>query len=274
MKRQPPQERDVKQPSGEKLSQALDFVGRQLTALESVPREPPFNEQYRMWHNVTAAGLKEYFGRDSDEFRWVHPRRAPAVVTSEAQREAVERRQYAELLSDKGVGLQSILHKCEVLAPTPTRETTTAKRPARAFISHGGQKPSLTLIQDFLRALGVEPVVVEQRASEGRELHENVDRYRQQSDFAVILLTKDVPETGRAWHPSGSVGVEVGELKTQFGSRVIYLKEKGVKLPAMVSTLVHETFTEKNMARAYMKIVTELHGWGWLTVSPPEGDDD
>ena len=270
MKGQPPRQRDVKQASGDRLQQALAFVARQLGALERLPHEPPFNDQYRMWHNVTAAGLKEYFGQDSDEFRWVHPTRAPAAATSEAQRQAVERRQYAEVLSDKRVGLQSILARYDVLAPASTDQTSTVKRPARAFISHGGDKTSLTLVQDFLRALGVEPIVVEKRASEGRELHENVDTYRKQSDFAVVLWTRDIEDSQGGWLPSGSVEIEVGELRSQFAGRVIYLREEGVNLPAMASTLVYEPFSEDNMGPAYMKIVTELHGWGWLAVSPPE----
>jgi predicted nucleotide-binding protein len=130
------------------------------------------------------------------------------------------------------------------------------------------------MIQDFLRALGVEPIVVEKRASEGREVHDNVDSYRKQSDFAVILLTKDIQDSEGICHPPGSVEVEMGELRSQFGRRVIYLKEEGVKLPAMASTPVHEPFTEDNMGRAFMKIVTELHGWGWLRVSPPESSDE
>jgi predicted nucleotide-binding protein len=272
MKRQQPRVHDVKSPSGERLREALAFVKARLEAMESLPMEPPFNDEYTKWARVTSAGVKEYFGQDSDELRWVNAGYGGvAILSSEAQRAAFERREYPEALQKKRVGLETVLQRYEALAPAPSHDTGAIQRPARAFISHGGEKRSLTLIEDFLRALGVEPVVAEKRASEGRELHDNVDSHRKQSDFAVILLTKDIRETEDLWHPSGSVEVEVGELKTQFGSRVIYLKEEGVKLPPMVSTLVHETFTEENMGRAYTKIVTELHGWGWLTVSPPRG---
>jgi predicted nucleotide-binding protein len=197
-----------------------------------------------------------------------------AVVYSEAARQAAERRQYQEILGQKRVGLQSVLARYEVLPPASGADISAGKRPARAFISHGGEKPSLTMIQDFLRALGVEPIVVEMRASEGRELHDNVDSHRKQSDFAVVLWTRDIEDSQGGWLPSGSVEIEVGELRSQFAGRVIYLREEGVKLPAMASTLVYEQFTEDNMGPAYMKIATELHGWGWLAVSPPEASDE
>lgn len=274
MKRQPPREPDVRQPTGERLRQALSFVRQQLSALESLPREPPFNDEYVVWARVTSASLKDYFGQDSDEFRWVHPQLRPAVAWSGAQHEALQREGYQEILQGKRVGLESVLARYEVLPPTSGDAVATTKRRARAFVSHGGKKPSLVHIQDFLRALGVEPIVVEKRASEGREVHDNVDTYRKQSDFAVVLWTRDIQDNEGGWLPSGSVQIEVGELRSQFASRVIYLREDGVKLPAMASTLVYQPFTEHNIGPAFMKIVTELHGWGWLTISPPEGPND
>lgn len=272
MARHPPQP-DVKRPSGESLRRALAFVKARLEALESVPREPPFNDEYTVWARVTSAGLKEYFGEDSDESGWVdaQPLHVNPFYTA-AQQAASDRKRWAEVLQSMRTGLETILAKHEALGPATKDNVGVMKGPARAFISHGGDKRSLTLVQDFLRALGVEPIVVEKRASEGREVHENVDAYRKRSDFAVILWTKDSEDAQGTWHPSGSVEIEVGELRTQFGGRVIYLKEEGVTLPAMASTLVHEPFTEHNMGPAYLKIVTELHGWEWLTVSPPEAD--
>jgi len=274
MKGQPPRERDVRQPRGERLRQALAFVKARLEALDSLPREPPFNDEYTMWERVTLAGLQDYFGGDSDACQWVNPQRSFYMGWDEAEQASFMYRQYQERLTNQRVGLKSILARYQLVPPVSGSNTDAVPRSARAFISHGGERPSLTLIQDFLRALGVEPIVVEKRASEGREVHENVDSYRKQADFALILLTKDFQDKGGVWRPSGSVEVELGELRQQFGSRVIYLKEEGVKLPAMASTPVHETFTEDNMAPAFMKIVTELHGWGWLTVSAPEGRDD
>jgi hypothetical protein len=142
--------------------------------------------------------------------------------------------------------------------------------PINAFISHGGMKPSLAYIEDFLRAIGIEPVVVEKRPSEGREVHANVDKHRSDCDFAIALWTRDIEVAPGEWLPSGSVAVECGELRAQFPDRVIYLRESEVKLPTMLSTLAYETFSEENMGPAYRKIVTELHGWGWLQVKRAE----
>jgi hypothetical protein len=253
------------------LEQALEFIKSRLKSLEPLSTREAISDEWIVWRRTTTSGLKHYFGEDSDECRWFAP--PPKAVwiggreTAE-QKVARNRREYSEWIGESKTALQSILEKYEALgpsigAPEPPKDTAVAK----AFVSHGGRRPSLTAIEDFLRALGVEPIVVEKRASEGRELHDNVDRYRQLSDFAIVLWTRDVEDAKGKWLASGSVAEESGELRAQFRDRVIYLKEKDVELPAMSDSLVFESFAEDNMAPAFLKIVTELHAWGWLSVA-------
>jgi predicted nucleotide-binding protein len=276
-------ERDIKKPAGSQLEEALAFVRQQQDRLAFLCEDEPFGDQYTRWDNVTNSGLAEFFGRDSDEYRWVYPAEAEAAgvffvnaYESAAQRNAREQRErverYHSRLADLNTGLQSILDRYQALprpGPTPTDRS---QETARAFISHGGSKASLQMIEEFLRALGVEPVVVEKRASEGRELHENVDVHRRQCDFGIVLWTKDVQDSEGSWLPSGSVAVEMGELRSQFPRRVIYLKENGVTLPAMASTPQYQPFTDGNMGPAYLKIVMELQEWGFLRVAVPEDE--
>lgn len=271
----PDQERDIKEPCGPRLEQALAFVTQRQNQLAFLCEKEPFGDDYTRWDNVTNSGLAEFFGRDSDEYRWVYPAEGSEVFwvgphESAAERERVKR--YHSHLADLNTGLQSILDRYQAL---PRPEPTPTHRPqdtARAFISHGGSKASLQMIEEFLRALGVEPVVVEKRASEGRELHENVDMHRRQCDFGIVLWTKDVQDSEGGWLPSGSVAVEMGELRSQFPRRVIYLKEDGVILPTMASTPQYQPFTDENMGPAYLKVVMELREWGFLRVAVPEDD--
>jgi hypothetical protein len=153
MRRQPPQERDVKQPSGERLHDALAFVRARLEALKSVPADPPFNDEFVKWDRLTAAGIQDYFGKDSQEFGWVFVGSSGTVVIrSEAQREALDRKRYPEVLRNRRMGLETVLERYEALPPTWGDQVSPVKRRTRAFISHGGEKPSLTFIQNFLRA--------------------------------------------------------------------------------------------------------------------------
>lgn len=266
--------KEVKHPSGQDLQRALEFAEQRLELLKPLVRRKPFNDQWVRWSRTTISGIKQHFGEGSDEYRWVTPYYQPVVIMGEEsphRKAARDREQYTERVRDMRNALHSILDKYKALG----RSISTAEAPeeitvAKAFISHGGRKPSLAKAEDFLRALGVEPIVVEKRASEGREIHDNVDRYRQLSDFAIVLWTRDIRDAQGDYLASGSVLEESGELRSQFRDRVIYLKEEGVKLPAMSGSLVYEAFTEQNMAPAFQKIVTELHGWGWLKVTPAD----
>ena len=66
--------RDVKNPAGKRLNGALKFVRGRLDQLESLPHADPYSDAYVQWFNVTNSGLVQYFGRDSEEYRWVFPK--------------------------------------------------------------------------------------------------------------------------------------------------------------------------------------------------------
>lgn len=271
---------DVKNPTGNQLEQGLEFVTQRLEELPSLKDKEPFGDEYTRWARVTSSGLARYFGKDSEEYAWVYPRTLPKAMIHgayesetnwQARLQREQAKDYAERLTVQSTGLQSILDKHALLPESAPAPRLLSERAAKAFISHGGLKPSLTMIEDLLRALGVEPVVVEKRASEAREVHENVDVHKKQCHFAIVLWTKDTQDVQGAWWPSGSIAEEAGALRTEFPRRVIYLKEDGVSLPAMASTIQYQTFTEDNIGPAYFKIVTELKEWGFLRVASPGG---
>lgn len=146
----------------------------------------------------------------------------------------------------------------------------TSGRPS-AFISHCGIKPSLLAVKEFLQALQIEPVVVEEQASEGREVLTNVDEHAANCHLAVVIYTKDIQTADGNWQPSGSVLVEAGMLRQMYPGRVIYLLEEGSNLGTLAGAPVYGTFTEDNMAPAYRKIVCELVTMGFLkTLIPPD----
>ncbi len=82
------------------------------------------------------------------------------------------------------------------------------------FIAHGGSPLALNKLKDFLIALGLQPLVVEEQASEGRSIAENIDWYAKKADCAVILATKgDVDGKTGEFIPRGNVLMEVGKLQ-------------------------------------------------------------
>ncbi len=266
-------QKEVKRPTGEVLDAALKFTEDRLLLLQPLENGDPFSPDWTRWWRTTASGIKEFFGDGSEEYKWFAPFRPPKIIGPEsAERKAArEQQEYSEWVRDARTALHCVLDKYSALRTTLSarRDPAHELRAVRAFVSHGGRKPALIPIEQFLRAIGVDPVVVEPRASEGRELNENVDHYRNACDFGIVMWTRDYTDGEDNWLPSGNVIMETGQLRERFTNRVIYLREEGVKLPSMPATLVYESFREDNIGPAFQKIVTELSEWGWLKVSLP-----
>lgn len=141
----------------------------------------------------------------------------------------------------------------------------------KAFIAHGGQSPILDKLKEFLIALGIEPLVVEEQPSEGRSVGENVDYYARQADIAIILATKgDIDGKTGGFIPRGNVLMEIGKLQEIFKERIIYLLQAGTKFPTNISEKVRGRFTTERMDDAFIKIARELCKFGILhAVKPP-----
>lgn len=129
----------------------------------------------------------------------------------------------------------------------------------KAFIAHGGDSPALRKLKNFLEALGIEPLVVEEQASENRSVGDNVDYYARQADFAIILATKgDIDGQTGGFIPRGNVLIEIGKSQEIFKDRIIYLLQAGTKFPTNISEKVWGRFTTERMDDAFIKIAREL----------------
>jgi hypothetical protein len=134
---------------------------------------------------------------------------------------------------------------------------------ARVFISHGTQSPSLSKVERFIRALGLEPVIVVREASEGLSVDDLVEKRLGECDCVLILATADEEINGRK-QPRPNVIHEIGLAQEKFGKKVIYLKEDGCEFPSNVRPKVWENFTQENMEAAFEKISRELHAFGLI----------
>lgn len=142
----------------------------------------------------------------------------------------------------------------------------------KAFIAHGGESPALEKLKAFLEALGVQPLVVEEQASQDRSVGENLDWYSKQADCAIILATKgDIDGKTGEFIPRGNVLHEIGRFQEVFRSRIIYLLEEGTKFPSNVSEKVWEGFSSQCMDKAFIKVVRELKAFGLIKSVKPNG---
>jgi hypothetical protein len=143
--------------------------------------------------------------------------------------------------------------------------------PPKAFIAHGGDSEALGKLKDFLRALGVDSLVVEEEASEDRSANENVEHYLSEADCAIVLATKgDIDGRTREFLPRGNILVELGRCQERFPNKAVWLLEEDTRFPSNVSEKVWERFTQSSMEKAFIKIAKELRAFGIIKTGRPD----
>jgi len=159
-------------------------------------------------------------------------------------------------------------------SPVPLKSVTSATTlaPPKAFIAHGGESAARDKLEDFLTALGVTPIIVEEQPSEGRSKDKNVEHYLKQCDCAIILATKgDIDGRTGEFIPRGNILIEIGRSQEILPDRMIYLLEEGAKFPTDIDEKVWGRFTKESMDKAFTKIAKEFRAFGLIRAIKPAG---
>lgn len=156
--------------------------------------------------------------------------------------------------------LRAMVSEIENFGPPETQEIITAPK---AFIAHGGETKALEKLKSFLDALGIEPSIAEEQASEDRSVDEQVEWCLANADCVIILGTADNQnlKDGKLY-PRPNVCIEIGRVQERFPGRVIYLLEEGASFPSNITEKVYERFTQENMEKAFSKAAKELKAFG------------
>jgi hypothetical protein len=131
----------------------------------------------------------------------------------------------------------------------------------KVFTAHGQAESVLRRIEDYVRALGCEPVVVERLPSEGAAIDDLVEQRMGECAAAIILATCDDEVDGR-WQPRLNVIHETGLAQRTLQNRIVYLKESGCDFPSNIGPKVWEDFERTDLAPAFEKIAKELRAFG------------
>jgi len=228
------------------------------------------NDEMKLWldkvGNILRAGLKP------EDYSKYWPVSQALEILKGVYEDNIYQEEYLRKITNYEIALKSIIQKYEILGIERERsyievppESIFREVPPKAFIAHGGDSPALSKLKNFLEALGVEPIVVEEQPSEGRSVAENVDWYSRQADCAIILATKgDVDSKTGGFIPRGNVLIEIGKSQEIFKDRIIYLLQAGAHLPTNVSEKVWGRFTTQCMDDAFIKVAIELYKFGLL----------
>ena len=165
-------------------------------------------------------------------------------------------------------GTRLISYLEAVLVSTFSESHKFSKRvitPANIFISHGKESEALNLLNNFIRAIGLIPVIVMEQPSQGMSLDDKVIAYMRTCAAAIILATGDDKVEGSEYlQPRQNVIHEIGIAQQVLTNRITYLLEEGTEFPSNIAPKVYERFFKDNLSKAFIAIVRDLRAFGIL----------
>ena len=238
--------------------EAIQFLKQSLGEIPHLAKLHYDNHDYPLWHSTIEGVLEKVFGRDSSEYQNFSDARLYVRVGGH------QRQEYLQELKLRETVLLSIIKIYERVG-FETESATVAGLPPKAFISHGKESVARTKLKEFLRALGIEPLIVKERPSLDKTVDDKVNYYLTQADFVIILATGDDEIKGKL-HPRQNVIHEIGLAQKTHPGRIIYLLEEGAEFPSNIRPKVWESFKQRNMMNAFLGIVRELRAYGMLKI--------
>lgn len=251
--------------------EALSIIQQAIEKIPILRESRLFSPEHTEFIQTTGLELARIFGPDSviaKNFSQLRYQSTGTYLTTYSDYEKdIARRDYEAYLQGiyqaEGILLsaQNLLNRHGV--DKMLAESRIKMGGGRVFISHGKQTPALDKVERFIRALGLEPIIVMREASEGLAVDDLVEKRMVESDCALILATAD-EEIDNRKQPRPNVIHEIGLAQEKFGKKVIYLKEEKCEFPSNVRPKVWENFTQENMEAAFEKISKELHAFGLI----------
>jgi len=225
-----------------------------------------YHYYFHRWHSQTEYALEQVFGKDSTQLKnFANAATFPPSKGTPSQLSQYRLRSMVKA----GAELEAIISSMEEYGIPEKQEDAI---PTKAFIAHEGETRALTVLKEFLEALGIQYFIAESKASDGRSIEKQVDWTQSEADFAICLATKGKAinkKTGKHYMAPNIID-ELGRARQVFGNKIILLVQKGVEVHTNVGEIVHETFTTTNMERAFIKITKELRNWGFIRVGKPK----
>jgi predicted nucleotide-binding protein len=173
--------------------------------------------------------------------------------------------------------LESIIDRLELIdeADAGRGGVSVPKDYSKVFVVHGHDEGSREAVGRFIQTLGFEPIILHERAKEGRTVIEKVEAHGDVG-FAVVLLTPDDEGCAKDGTPAPrarqNVLLELGYFIGRLGrNRVCALKRGEVELPSDFGGVVYEVFDATGGWKQKLGRELEAVGYAidWNTVMRP-----
>lgn len=153
----------------------------------------------------------------------------------------------------------------------PAAQPVAAGANTTVFVVYGHDATARDQLEAMLRRWGLEPIILDQIASEGQTIIEKLESYTDQVGFAVVLATPD-DEGHRASHADEksfrarqNVVLELGMLLSKLGRRqvAILLKQQDrMERPSDIQGLIYIPFRD-DVRDAAVLLAKEMAAQGY-----------
>ena len=207
--------------------QAIERIQRALDAIPELVPMPPSSQEFTKWHRSTTLAIESAFGENSrniETFRKIRYRPMPLIVTApipDHQLRSESREAYERGLRRASAILEFMIEEIEEYwqdeaQPQTVNRQSSVDQPIalnRVFVVRGRDEAAPQMVARYLEGLGLDPVILQERPSEGRTIIEKFEDYAETVGFAVILGTPD---------DIGGLGNEPDNLQPRMRQNVVF----------------------------------------------------
>ena len=248
------------------------LLDKYLKEIPSLRKYQKYTSQFTRWSQNVDYELGRLFGVNSGpylswraiDWSWksgtvmAHILADPQEVQHEQNMKAYRQGlDFAEGILQSAVD-QLQQHGLVIIESERCYQTEGAQR--KIFISHGKITSVLDRIERYIRALGLEPVIVGRLPSVGKAVDDLVEERMAECQCAIILATCD-DKVNDYYQPRPNVIHEIGLAQEKLKDKIIYLKEQGCRFSSNTQPKVWEDFTQDNLEAAFEKIAKELRAF-------------
>lgn len=184
-----------------------------------VDRRYPFNYEYYLKElNRILVDLGQIQPKTVEDIGLIEDAKNKSLVLGAVTGEQDAKLREISAVADK---LLSRLHQEE--------EPAAIVEPPRAFIAHGGRSGVLDKLREFIKALGIDPLILELLPTKGMSVDDKVNKYVKDADCGIVLATGGgiIDEKSKKQHPRLNVIDEFERLRTVFPDKTILLRKRG-----------------------------------------------
>ncbi len=142
----------------------------------------------------------------------------------------------------------------------------------KVFVVYGHDTTAREQLELLLRRWNLEPIILDQLASEGQTIIEKLENYTDQVGFAVVLATPDDEghrsgcSDEKSYRARQNVVLELGMLLAKLGrSKVAILlkQQESMEKPSDIQGLIYIPFKDDLLKDAGVLLAKEMHAQGY-----------